>query len=148
MPSFIKIWIHLIWTVKNRNKIIHPELKPILYDHIKTNAKDKNIYIDHINGTVDHIHLLLSLRGDQSISKIAFLLKGESSHWINANKLTKMKFEWQNEFMALSVSESLLPKVREYIRNQEIHHKKISFKEEYDVFLKKYGLDRLRAKAQ
>jgi putative transposase len=63
MPSYIKIWIHLIWSVKNRNKIIHRELKYKLYDHIKTNAKDKNIYLDHINGTENHVHLLISLKG-------------------------------------------------------------------------------------
>ena len=147
MPSFIKIWIHFIWSTKNREKLIMKELKSKLYEHIKVNANEKSIYIDHINGTEDHIHALISLKGEQSASKVAFLLKGESSHWINANELTRTKFEWQNEYIALSVSESLLPKVREYIRNQEEHHKKKSFKEEYDIFVEKYGFDRFMAKA-
>ncbi|MFW9902677.1 MAG: IS200/IS605 family transposase [Candidatus Thorarchaeota archaeon] len=148
MPSFIKIWIHLIWSTKDREKLIHKDIKYRLYDHIKTNSKSKNIYIDHINGTDNHVHLLISLKGEQSISQVAFLLKGESSHWINVNKLTRTKFEWQNEFIALSVSESSLPKVREYIRNQEIHHKNKSFKEEYEIFIKKYGFNRFKAKAE
>lgn len=109
MPSFIKIWIHFIWSTKNRKRLIPRELKFKLYDHIRKNAKDKNIYIDHINGTEDHLHVLISLKGEQSASKIAFYLKGESSSWVNSNKLTKTKFEWQNEFIAVSVSESLLP---------------------------------------
>lgn len=134
MPSFLKIWIHFIWATKNREKLISRDLKPILFDHIKENAKSKDIYIDHINGIEDHVHLLISLKGDQSPSKVAFLIKGESSHWVNQQKLTRRKFEWQNEFIALSVSESIVPKVREYIRNQEKHHKKKSFKEEYDSF--------------
>jgi hypothetical protein len=66
---------------------------------------------------------------------------------MNANKLIKTKFEWQNEFIALSVSEQLVPKVRKYIRNQEAHHKKTSFKEEYDIFIEKYGFDQFKAKA-
>lgn len=81
------------------------------------------------------------MKGEQSASKTAFLLKGESSHWVNSNRLTKTKFEWQDEFIAVSVSESLLPTVRDYIRNQEEHHRKKTFKEEYDLFIKKYGFE-------
>jgi putative transposase len=90
---------------------------------------------------------LISLKGEQSVSKVAFLIKGESSHWVNVNELTRTKFEWQNEFIALSVSESSLPKVRKCIRNQEIHHKNRSFREEYEIFIKKYGFNRFKAKA-
>ena len=148
MPSFIRIWIHLIWSTKNRDKLIRPDFKFKLYDHLKFNATGKNIYIDHINGTEDHIHILISLKGEQSISKVAFLLKGESAYWVNKNKLSKIKFSWQNEFIAISVSDSLVQRVREYIRNQEIHHKKRSFKEEYDIFIKRFGFNRFEAKAE
>jgi len=148
MPSFIRIWIHLIWSTKNRDKLIRPDFKFKLYDHLKFNATSKNIYIDHINGTEDNIHILLSLNGEQSISKVAFLLKGESAYWVNKNKLSKIKFSWQNEFIAISVSDSLVQKVREYIRNQEMRHKKRSFKEEYDIFIKRFGFDKFQAKAK
>ncbi len=67
------------------------------------------------------------------------LIKGESSHWINKNNLTKRKFEWQTEYMGVSVSESVVDKVREYIRNQSEHHRIKTFSEEYDEFMKKYG---------
>lgn len=109
MPSFTKIWIHFIWSTKNREKLINQKLKAKLFTHIKTNASNKEIYVDHINGTEDHIHALVSLKGEQLASKVVFLLKGESSHWINSNKLSKKKFEWQNEYIAISVSESMLP---------------------------------------
>jgi REP element-mobilizing transposase RayT len=146
MPSYLKVWIHFVWAVKNREKLISRELKQKLYEHIKMNAKAKNIYVDHLNGTENHIHVLVSLKGEQCISKIAFLLKGESSHWINKNKFIEKKFEWQNEFIAISVSESLLPRVRAYIRNQEKHHKLKSFSEEYDQFISRYAFSKFLAK--
>ncbi|GAB4337774.1 MAG: IS200/IS605 family transposase [Calditrichia bacterium] len=142
MPAYVKIWTHLIWATKNREPLITQELKYKLYDHIRENAKNKDIYLDHINGVEDHVHTLISMKGEQSISKIAFFLKGESSHWVNENKLTRKKFEWQDEFIAVSVSESQVPKVREYIRNQEEHHRKKSFQEEYELFMNKYGFDK------
>lgn len=67
------------------------------------------------------------------------LIKGESSFWINKHGLTKEKFEWQDEYFAVSVSESQLNRVREYIKNQENHHQKKSFQNEYDEFISKYG---------
>jgi putative transposase len=142
MP-FIKTWVHLIWSTKNRDKIISKDLKPELLSHIKENAKSKDIYIDCVNCVSDHIHLLISLKGEQSISKLVMLIKGESSYWVNKNKFSKFKFEWQEEFIAVSVSESVVPKVREYIKKQEEHHKTKSFKEEYDLFIKNYGFSKL-----
>ncbi|MBE0573091.1 MAG: IS200/IS605 family transposase [Ignavibacteriaceae bacterium] len=137
MP-FTKIWIHLIWSTKNREKLINKELKQILLQHIKENARLKNIFIDSLNCIQDHIHLLISLGREQTISKIVMLIKGESSNWINRNKLLKGKFEWQDEYIAVSVSESQVDRVREYIKDQEEHHRLKSFEEEYNLFLKKY----------
>jgi len=105
----------------------------------KKNAIAKNIFINTLNCVEDHIHILLSLGNDQTISKVAQLIKGESSFWLNKNKLIKGKFEWQDEYIAVSVSESMINKVRDYIKNQEEHHRKKSFAEEYDEFIKKYG---------
>lgn len=94
-----------------------------------------------MNCVDDHIHILLSLGNDQTISKVAQLIKGESSFWINRNKLTIGKFEWQDDYIAVSVSESIVDKVKEYINNQEEHHKKKTFSEEYEDFIKKYGFN-------
>lgn len=141
MP-FYKIWIHLIWTTKQRKKLITVETKRLLYDHIRENAKAKDIYIDHINGIEDHVHLLISLKPGQNIAKVVQLIKGESSHWLNKNELIKTRFEWQDEYIALSVSDSLVPTVRKYIQNQERHHMKKSFNEEYTLFIMKYGFDK------
>ena len=137
MP-YLKIWVHLIWSTKNRERIITKEIKTKLLDHIRENAKTKNIYIDFINCEPEHIHTTISLGSDQSISKVAQLIKGESSNWINKNKLLPGHFEWQDEYIAVSVSESQINIVREYIKNQEEHHRKKSFVEEYEEFISKY----------
>lgn len=141
MP-FVKVWIHLIWSTKNREKIIDKNLKPKLIKHILDNAKVKSIYIDKVNCVNDHIHLIISLGNEQSLSKVTQLIKGESSYWINNNKLCKYKFEWQDEYIALSISESVLNKVRKYIDEQEEHHKTKTFDEEYKLFIDKYGFNK------
>ena len=139
MP-FIKVYIHFVWSTKNRYPFLNtPELRMAMWKHIRENAKKKGIFIDFINGYSDHCHCLISLGVDQNIQKVIQLIKGESSFWINKNELTKEKFQWQEEYFAVSVSESILDKVREYIKNQEEHHKKKSFQEEYDEFILKYG---------
>jgi len=114
-------------------------VKRQMIEHIKDNAIEKDIYIDSIEGGKEHLHVLISLGAKQTVSEIAQLLKGESSFWINSENLIKGKFGWQDEYFAVSVSESVLPRVRKYIRNQEEHHKRISFSDEYDEFMRKYG---------
>ncbi|MGQ3683624.1 MAG: IS200/IS605 family transposase [Candidatus Loosdrechtia sp.] len=141
MP-YTKVMIHFIWSTKNRIPLITPELKPLLLSHIKKNSGIKEIFIDTLNCVEDHIHLLISLGTGQTISKIAMLIKGESSFWVNKQKLTRQKFEWQDEYIALSVSESGIEKVRHYIANQDEHHKKKTFAQEYDEFLKLHGLSK------
>jgi REP element-mobilizing transposase RayT len=141
--SIIKIYIHFVWSTKNRVPYLStPELRYKVWNHIKENAKEKGIFIDFINGYSDHCHCLVSLGVDQNIQKIMQLIKGESSFWINKNQLTKEKFEWQDEYFAFSVSESVIDKVRDYIKNQEEHHKRKTFEEECDEIFTKFGLNK------
>ena len=142
MP-YVRIWIHLIFSTKNRGKLISKALKPKLINHIRENALQKEIHIDFINCVSDHCHLLISLGASQSISDVARLIKGESSNWVNKNKLSKFHFAWQEEYIAVSVSESQVDRVRNYIKNQEEHHRVKTFREEYELFLKKYGFEKL-----
>ena len=72
------------------------------------------------------------------------LIKGESSFWVNQQQLTKEKFEWQDEYFAVSVSESVIGKVRNYIKNQEDHHRKKSYREKYDEFISKYNFQKFK----
>jgi len=137
--SFVKIWIHAVWGTKNRESILSKENRMDLFQHIRENAKSKEIYIDFINGHVDHVHCLLALNAEMSISKALQLIKGESAFWANKNNLLKPKLEWADEYFAVSISESMLDKVRDYLRRQEEHHKKVSFMQEYEKFIRKYN---------
>jgi putative transposase len=139
--GFVKIWVHLVWTTKNRQPLLSEEIRFQLFKHIKENAFQKSIYIDHINGHLEHVHCLISLNSGQNIDKILMLIKGESSFWMNKNKVVPGKFEWQNEYFAVSIGESSVQRVRHYIQNQGEHHRKKSFSEEYQEFIKKYGFD-------
>ena len=139
--GYIKIWVHLVWTTKNHRPLLSKEIRQNVFNHIRENALKKNIYIDFINGYAEHVHCLVSLGSGQNIDNILMLLKGESSHWINKQKLLKEKFEWQKEYFAVSVSESAVNRVRDYIKNQENHHKKKSFTDEYHEFISKYKFE-------
>lgn len=133
--------IHAVWGTKSRYPFLTQEIRKKVIDHIKENAKIKGIYIDRINGHTDHLHCLLSLNADMSISKAMQLIKGESSFWVNKQNLTSSKFEWADEYYAASVSESRMKVVRSYIDNQEEHHRKETFTDEYEKFLKEYGFE-------
>ena len=137
--SFVRIWIHLVFGTKNREQFLAKDVREKVVPHIIENARTKNIFIDRINGYNDHLHCLISLGLDQNISKVVNLIKGESSYWINKNNILKTKFGWADEYFAVSVSESKVDSVRQYINNQEEHHRKKSFSEEYEEFIAKYG---------
>ncbi|MHC1702729.1 MAG: IS200/IS605 family transposase [Tenuifilaceae bacterium] len=140
MP-FIKIWIHAVWSTYKRQPFLKKEIRSDLFLHINENAKKKGIHLDHINGYVDHVHCLISLDQDQNIATIMQLIKGESSFWLNRNSLTSSKFGWQEEYFAVSVGESQIERVRKYIQNQEAHHSKVTFQDEYIKFIETYGFE-------
>ncbi|MCW1961020.1 IS200/IS605 family transposase [Chryseobacterium viscerum] len=138
--AFIKIYIHLVFSTRNRDPFLDTfDTRLKVWKHIKEYATEKEIFLDMINGYSDHCHCLISLGSNQNIEKIVQLLKGESSHWINKNDLVKGTFSWQDEYFAVSVSESMVETVRNYIKNQEKHHQKKSFGEEYKEFVEKYN---------
>lgn len=140
MP-LVKIWIHLVWATKNRKPLLDNDIRQKVFSHIRENAKGKNIYVDFINGYSDHVHCLIALNQEQTIAKTVQLLKGESAYWINKNNLCKEKFEWQTEYFAVSISESGVNQIRDYIKRQEEHHARKSFGQEYDEFMEKYRFE-------
>lgn len=142
MP-LVKVWIHFVWSTKNREPYLTDDIRRKIFEHIRENARAKEIHLDFINGYVDHVHCLISLGTDQTIEKIVQLIKGKSSFWINKNNLCKTKFEWQDEYFAVSVSESNLESVRKYIANQEEHHKAKSFGEEFNNFIERARFQKL-----
>ena len=142
--SYIRVWIHYIWATKYREPILKDEFRNILFQHIRENARKQGIYLDRVNGCFEHVHCLISLGSGQTIDKLAQLIKGESAFWFNNRSGFKSnKLEWQDEYCALSVSESMLDIVRAYIDNQVEHHRKKTFEEEYEEFMRKYGFKRL-----
>ena len=134
--AYVNVWIHAVWGTKNHEPILTKEVRAILFQHIKENGKSKGVYVDFINGYNDHVHCLIGLNADLSIAKALQLLKGESSFWANKLKLIRPKLQWADEYYAVSVSESQVNKVREYIKGQEEHHKKKTFTQEYEEFMK------------
>ncbi|TKC02079.1 IS200/IS605 family transposase [Pedobacter cryotolerans] len=142
--SYIRIWVHLVFATKNREPLLTKEVRYKVYEHMIENCKEKSIFLQTINGYTDHVHCLISLGRAQTISKVTQLIKGESSFWINQNQLTTNKFMWQDDYYAVSVSESNLQAVINYIKNQEVHHTKKTFDHEVQEFVKIYGFSVLK----
>ncbi|MFD2874418.1 IS200/IS605 family transposase [Mucilaginibacter ximonensis] len=137
--SHVRIWVHIVFATKDREPLLNNAFRYDVFKHIAENCIAKDIFLQAINGYTDHIHCLISLGKDQSIAKIVQLIKGESSFWINQQKLTPQKFAWQDDYFAVSISESQLSQVSTYIKNQEKHHVTRSFAQEANLFMKRYG---------
>ena len=138
--SWVKVYVHMVFSTKNRKPLLNsPEIRHSVYNHMKTNAQEKGIWLDCVNGYQDHAHCLISLGKEQTISQVAKLIKGESSFWINKTQLIETQFNWQNDYWVAGVRESHINAVRNYIHNQESHHANHTFADEIDKFMKKYG---------
>lgn len=132
MP-FTKVYIHFVWSTKHRQRFLNTrKLRIMVWNHIRTNARSKGIFVDTVSGYDDHCHCLVGLGLGQCMSETMQFIKGESSHWINSNELCARRFEWQNHYYAVSVSPSDLKQVRAYIRNQERHHGTITIEQEWE----------------
>ncbi len=134
--SFIKIWVHVVWLTKNKYPYLTKEIRDKLIYHIIKNGDTKGIHINFINGYFDHLHLLISMKPEQSIAEIIHFIKGESSYWVNKNKLTQIEFKWQPEYYVAAVSSQNVEKVRKYIKNQEKHHYIKTLDDEIEEFIK------------
>ncbi|HMS71267.1 MAG TPA: IS200/IS605 family transposase, partial [Saprospiraceae bacterium] len=139
--TYTQIHIHAVFAVRNRECLIKKEWKVELYKYMTAIIQNNNHKVLIINGVEDHVHILFGMRPTQALSELMQMIKGDSSKWINQNKLTTFKFSWQEGFGAFSYSKSHVGNVVNYINNQEQHHKKKSFHEEYLEMLKKYEVD-------
>ncbi len=128
MPhSYNKIWIHAIWATKERAPLVHTNVEQKIYQFIAEQLKELGCPVKMINGMPDHIHCLFLLHPQKSIAEVIKQLKGSSSHFINHNNLIPDKFSWQTGYAAYSVSEPVVEKVYQYIKNQKTHHQKRTF---------------------
>ncbi|MFP4292462.1 MAG: IS200/IS605 family transposase [Cyclobacteriaceae bacterium] len=143
MPhSFNKIWIHAIWSTKERVPLIHFPIEKKVHQFMAEQLRELGCPVRIINGMPDHVHCLFLLSPQKSIADVIKQIKGSSSHFINQNNLIAEKFAWQTGYAAYSVSESVLEKVFQYIKNQKRHHRKKAFQQEYEDFLKLYGFEK------
>ena len=139
--TYTQLYTHVVFAVKGRSNLISKKWKETLYQYITGIITHKNQKLMIINGMPDHIHILIGLKPDCVLSDLVRDIKANSSKWINENKFVLGKFEWQTGFGAFSVSQSQVQTVINYILNQEEHHKKKTFREEYIEFLNAYQID-------
>lgn len=139
--SFNKVWIHAIWSTKNRMPLISDSLESKLYPMIKNEFQELECPLFIINGWTDHIHCLFLLNPKKSIAEVLKQIKGSSSHFVNAQNLISEKFSWQVGYAAFSVSESVKNKVFSYIQNQKEHHQRKDFEHELNDFLELHKIE-------
>jgi len=138
--TFTQIYLHLVFAVQNRVSLIQSEWKDELYKYITGIVKNNKHKLIAINGMPNHIHIAVGYKPHQLIPDLLQDIKGNSSKWINEKKLVYGKFSWQAGYGAFSFSHSQIDAVAKYIINQEKHHKRKTFQEEYIELLEKYNV--------
>lgn len=133
--TYTQIHIQVIFAVKNRVSLVLPDWKEQLHKYITGIVSNHGHKMLAINGMPDHLHLLLGMRPTQSLSDLMRMVKGDSSEWINNQGYVKGKFGWQEGYGAFSYSRSHVQKVIRYIQQQEEHHRKTRFLDEYRQLL-------------
>jgi len=142
MPNtYTQIHIHAIFAVQNRFSLVSKSWEQRLYQYITGIIQNHGHKLLVINGMPDHVHVLFGMRPTQSLSDLMRDVKGDSSLWINENKLVTGKFSWQEGYGAFSYSKSQIPAVAKYIEKQELHHKEKTFIEEYAKILHDFEIE-------
>ena len=138
---YTQLYIHCAFAVKYRTSMLHPTWDERLRLYIIATIQNDGHKMLAINNVADHLHFLVGLNPKQSISDMMRCAKGDSSEWINKEKLTQNKFYWQEGYGAFSNSKSHIDGVVKYIANQQEHHKKVTFLDEYKNMLYKAGIE-------
>lgn len=139
--TYTQIYIHIVFSVHVRQNLIKREWKVRLHKYITGIVKNEKQKLIVINSMPDHIHLLIGIKPDVSVSDLVRVIKSNSSKFINEQRLTRGRFGWQEGFGAFSYSHSQLDTVIKYILNQEQHHTRKTFRQEYLEILKKFAVD-------
>ncbi|MFN3872563.1 MAG: IS200/IS605 family transposase [Ignavibacterium sp.] len=138
--TYTQIYLHIVFAVQNRISLIQPEWKNELYKYITGIIKNDGHKLVAINGVSNHIHIAIDYKPHQLIPDLLQDIKANSSKWINEKRFVRGKFNWQAGYGTFSFSHSQIDAVVKYINNQEQHHKKKTFREEYVEMLKKYDV--------
>jgi REP element-mobilizing transposase RayT len=139
--TYSQIHIHTVFTVQNRTSLINKDWQQRLYEYIIAIIQKHGHKVLSIGGMSDHVHILFGFRPTQSLSALMREVKRDTSEWINQNKFVKGRFTWQEGYGAFSYSKSQIPNVANYIENQEKHHSKRTFIEEYRKILDDFGVE-------
>ncbi len=139
--SYSRLWTHLIWETLCREPMLDKRAAAKASQFLSEYSLEKGIYMKINYFNADHAHALIDLPTNLCIEEVIKLFKGGSSFWINQNKLIKGHFSWGRGYGAFSVSHSDVDRVAAYIANQEAHHKKYTFGQEYEQFVKRNGLE-------
>jgi putative transposase len=135
--TFAQNVIHVVFSTKDRRKMISAEFQPRMWAYSAGICKKQGIFVHAIGGTEDHVHFLIQVPPAMALAKAVLAIKSNSSRWSNAEG---HRLAWQQGCAAFSVRASIVPAVVRYIQNQEVHHRKMSFDEEFLVLLKKHGV--------
>lgn len=139
--TYTQLYFHVVFAVKGRANCIFKSWKDELYKYIHGIIQGNNQKLIAINGMPDHIHLLIDMKPNANLSDLIRDVKANSSQFINNKKFVAGRFEWQEGFGAFTLGHSQLQKTINYNMNQEEHHHKITFQEEYTAFLKLFEID-------
>ena len=132
--------MHIIFAVADRESLISDKWAGELHHYLAGACKNRKHFVYAINGTSDHVHLLVGLHPSESVSQLVQSLKIQSSKWIN-EKFRHGAFKWQSGYGAFSYSKSLIPAVQTYVENQREHHKKVKFEDELKAIFYKAGIE-------
>jgi REP element-mobilizing transposase RayT len=142
MPgTFSQIYIQIVFAVKGRENLIGNSWKTDLHKYISGTIKGKGQKPIIVNGMPDHIHVFVGLKPNKAVSDLVRDIKNNASNFVNDHKFVKGKFAWQEGYGAFSYSHSHIGKVYDYILNQEKHHQRKTFRQEYLNFLKRFEVD-------
>ncbi len=139
--TFTTSYFHCVFSTKERRASIPAELQPRIWSYIGGIAKQNGFKAISIGGVEDHVHILLSLPPTMPLSKAVQLLKGGSSKWIHDNLPTMKLFSWQQGYAAFSIGVSDIERTTAYISKQKSHHKRIDYREEILLFLKRHNIN-------
>lgn len=142
MPNtYTQIHIQFVFAVKYRAALINDEWRVRLHQYITGIIQHQGHKMLQVNSMPDHIHIFIGMRPNQSVSSLVQLVKSESSKWIKEENLSKHNFAWQEGYGAFSYAKSQVDDVIRYIQNQQIHHRKENFLDEYRKFLKAFEVE-------
>jgi len=139
--SYVSSYFHCVFSTKERRPLITPALRERLWPYLGGIARENDMTAVSIGGVADHVHLLLALKATMPVSKAMQLIKGGSSKWVHDTFPDQRTFQWQEKYGAFSVSLSQLEKIVHYIENQEEHHGKVGFQQEFQTLLDKHRIE-------